>query len=219
MTEYTVQVFNNSGDPKSYVVCMADPIVTALPHLVPVPIATPAWIPFNSIASGGWDKVVYTDSIYAFWGTSPIEPAPGVIITSGGTVPVDVTQRPTLPFSGSPPVGFGPVQSADSMPGSFAIDTHADFTADDKYLFGCAMVGTTSVPTPVAVFPAVPDARFIIRPVTDKLTVAEYQATTGHVIDIPRPPASATIDFSASGHTTAAVTQDEHGIFTVVYSD
>lgn len=215
MATYTLQVLNESGFPKSYVFFMNPPLVTTT-GAQPT-IFTNAWVTFNSIASGSYDTVTYTDTSYAFWGTTPSELAPGVVLANGGSALVDTTTQDEVVFVAAP-TGFGTPISGKAMTGSYAIAANSDFTPANNFVFGMAKASSTPIPTPVATFTAEPNDTFNITPVV-KFYVADGAYTAGQIIDYSvASTTAAVIDFTGLPKTTATVTQGSNGAFSVQYS-
>ncbi len=205
-------MLNNSGFAKSYVVFMQLPQVTKTGGQPKV--FANAWATFNSILPGGYDRVVYTDTTFAFWATTPTELAPGVILSSGGSTPADTAKQDSVPFVGSIPNGFGKVTSGSAKTGSYAIVSKSDFTKANNYVFGMAKAGSTPIPVPVATFLAEPNDTFNVTPVV-KFYVADGAYTSGEVIDYSAASTNAgNIDFTGLPQTTVTVTQNSDGSFT-----
>lgn len=214
MPQYTIQVQNNSGFAQSYVVFMEKPIVRAASR--PEVFAT-AWATLD-IASGGNAPVIYEDATYAAWGTFASQLAPGVVLTSGGTAPVDLAQGPSVLFTGLAPAGFRQGVPASAPPGAFAIVAGADFTWENHYVFGVASQGRLPHPTAIAVFLATPNETFIVTPVV-KFHVTDQSCDAGQILGVPASPDQvATIDFTKGPQTSATVIQDDHGRFSVQLS-
>ena len=199
MTTRTIQIFNQSGFAKSYVLFMQPPQTGS------TPVFTNAWVTFNSITSGGFDSVVYDDSVYAYWGTS------------GGVALVDLSKSDRVSFAGSPPTGFGAVTQGQGSAGSFSIVAGADFTPASGFVFGWAKAVTSPVPVPVATTSALPNAVFTFMP-TSQVFVAEYSSVSGQVIDVTEISNAAEVDFTGKPQTTATVIQRADGTFVVDYT-
>ncbi|WP_165188322.1 hypothetical protein [Caulobacter soli] len=216
MATYTLQILNESGFNKSYVFFMTPPVVTttgASPE-----IFTNAWVTFNSVGQGSYDTVTYTDTTYAFWGTTPSQLAPGVILASGGSALVDTTAQDEVTFIASPTAFSAPPVPGKAQTGSFAIVANSDFVAADNYVFGLAQASSTPIPAPVATFVAEPNDTFNITPVVT-FYVADGAYTAGEVIDYSSVSTTAAqIDFTGRPETTATVTQGTNGLFTIQYS-
>ncbi|NET04523.1 MAG: hypothetical protein F6K09_24145 [Merismopedia sp. SIO2A8] len=215
MATYTIEVLNNSGFPKSYVIFSALPEVTKSGEGFDV--FTNAWVTFNSIGNNGFDMVTYDDSIDAYWGTIPEELEPGVIVGSGGFMPVDTTIEDGVSFKGSTPAGFNSLTPRVATSGSFQIKAESDFDASNRYVFGMAKPTNSPIPSPVATFTAEPSEIFEVIPVV-KFFVSNGSFTQGEIIDVKSFATNpAKIDFTGKAQTKAIVIQDSKGLFTVKY--
>ncbi len=217
MAQYTLQIFNQSGTPQDYVFFMQLPQVTSSSGQPQ--IFTNAWVTFPGVLSGGFDMVNYTDVTYAFWGTTPSQLAPNVIIDSGGFAPVDTTTQDSVPFVAGPPTGFGNVSHGGATPGSYRIIAGTDFTPAYGFVFGLASATGTPLPSPVATFAAEPNQTYNITPVV-KFYVAAGSYMPGQLIDVQSfSTTPAEINFTGTPFTTATVTQGTNGAFSVAYTD
>lgn len=216
MTNYTIQVLNKSGFPKSYVIFQQVPTVTASGSNIEV--FTNAWVTFSGIGNEAFDRVVYNDIIDAYWGTVPSSLSPTVVVNQGGFAGVDLANQDGVVFTGKEPAGFGPIQNGVANTGAFQIVAHTDFTSKNHYVFGMAKPTNTPIPSPVATFLAEPNNTFEVIPVV-KFYVGDGAYTPGEVIDVKefstRP---AEIDFTGKPQTTATVVQNSDGSFVVQYS-
>lgn len=216
MAIYTIQVWNQSKFPKSYVAFMQSPVVTGRGG--DPDIYANAWATFPSLLNGGFDSITYEDVTYAYWGTAPRELAPNTSVVWGGVAQVNTATRDSIAFDGSDSLGFEAVQNGGAMTGSYQITATTDFTKDNNYVFGLARPGKTPLPTPVATFLAQPNDTFNITPV-EKFYVADGVYTPGAVIDVSMTSSEyAEIDFTGKPQTTATVIQAADGSFSVVYS-
>lgn len=221
MAQYSIYVQNNSGFPKSYVLFMQPPTVVATGGQ-PL-VYSNAWVTFSGILSGSFDHVQYTDHTFAFWGTAQTPVAPGTTVNQGGTSSVDTAQQDSINFIGTAApgqgIGFGPVSHGGALTGSYRIIAANDFTAASGYLFGLARPGNIpGIASPVASFVAEPNDTFNITPVI-QFYVADGAYTPGQVIDFTTTSTKAGhIDFTGLPQTTAVVTQDTNGSFSVSYS-
>jgi hypothetical protein len=210
VTTYTIQVFNQSGVAKSYVLFMQPPQGGG------TPVFANAWVTFNSITSGGFDSVTYDDSVYAYWGTSDTL-APGTVVSSGGVALVDLSKSDQVPFAGSPPTGFGPVTQGQVPAGSFSIVAGADFTPANGFVFGWAKAAASPIPVSVATISAQPNTVFTFTP-GNQVFVTDYASVPGQVIDATEISGSIAVDFTGKPQTTATVIQNASGTFVVEYS-
>ncbi|QJE03480.1 hypothetical protein HH212_19585 [Massilia forsythiae] len=216
MAQYTIQVYNQSGFPKSYVVFSEPPTVTSAGSQVQV--FTNAWVTFPSVRNGGIDTLVYTDIIDAYWGTVPEALSPSVVVHQGGVAAVNTSSRDGVVFQGTSPAGFGTTTGGVANAGAFEIKANTDFTSDFNYVFGMAKPTGTGIPAPVATFAAEPNDTFEIIPVV-KFYVADGAFTQGEIIDVKAfTTVPAEIDFTGKPQMTATVIQNANGSFAVQYS-
>ena len=217
MTTYTIQVLNNSGFKKDYVVFSQPPKVTNSGSEVQV--FTNAWETFTGILNGGFDRVDVDEIMNAYWGTAPAQLSPTVMVRQGGFALVDTATRDGVTFSNqNDAVGFGPAQPNLANTGAFQITANADFVAGNNYVFGLAKPTDTPIPSPVATFLAMPNDTFEVIPVV-KFYVSDGLYTKGAVIDVKAfSTAPAPIDFTGKPQTTATVVQLADGTFTVQYT-
>jgi len=215
MTRYTIQILNNSGYPKNYVIFSDPPNVGNMN----ITIFTNAWITFNTIDDGSYDQVIYDDQIYASWGTTSagdLEVA--AIVSYGGSVPVQIATKDGVTFAGERPAGFGQVSPNVATPGSYRITSQDDFNISYGYVFGMSKLAQTPIAVPLATFQAEPGENYDIYP-GEKLYAAEGAFTEGEVINFGSLSAkAAVIDFTARPQTTATVVQNGKGTFSVSYS-
>lgn len=213
---YTIQILNNSGFAKSYVTFMDPPVVVSSggdPQ-----VFSNAWVTFGSITNGGFDRITYDATTYAYWGVSDAGLTPGTTVSSGGAALVDIGQQDSVRFAGGSPTGFEPVVHGGAMAGSFMIVSGTDFTPASGYVFGMAKPGQTPVPSPVAIFAAQPNDVFNVTPV-QKVYVADGAYEPGEVLDMSAVAANlATIDFTGRPQRTATAVQNADGAWTVQYT-
>lgn len=217
MATYTIQVLNQSGFQKDYVIFSEPPKVTQSGTVVQV--FSNAWVTFPQILNGSYDKLIYEDVTEAYWGTLPSSPASGVTVNQGGSAITNTETGDGVVFSGSTPLGFGPVvPGAASTTGAFQIKANSDFTAKANFVFGMSKASNTPIPSPVATFLAQPNDTFEIIPVVT-FYVADGYFEQGAIIDVKAfSTVSAEIDFTGRPQTTATVVQGDNGTFTVQYS-
>lgn len=216
MPMHTIQIFNQSGVAKSYVVFMEPPVASTGGGATQV--FTNAWVTFDSVTEGGFDSISFDDKVYAYWGTTPDTLAPGTTMTSGGVALVDLSQQNEVIFTGASPTGFGAVTPGNTAPGSFAIIAGPDFTPAAGFVFGWAKGGATPIPVPVATFLAAPNMIFEITPITSKFYVVDASYVPGQVIDTSLNANPVVVDFTGLPQTTATVIQAADGAYSVKYS-
>ena len=101
MTAYTINVLNQSGANKSFVLFTQPPGGTT-------PIYTNAWAVFENINNGGWDNVVFTPEPAVQSKTVKAPPAPRVLVMEGVYKPGQVVKPAkgakvaTVDFKGRP---------------------------------------------------------------------------------------------------------------------
>lgn len=217
MTVHTLQIFNQSGFAKSYVVFMAPPVASTGGG-GESQVFTNAWVTFDSVTEGGFDSISFDDAVYAYWGTTPDTLGPGTSLTSGGVALVDLSQQDEVAFVGGSPTGFGSVTPGKAQTGSFAIAAGPDFTPSAGFVFGWAKGGATPIPVPVATFLAAPNMTFNITPITSKFYVVDASYAPGQVIDTSLNANPVVVDFTGLPQTTATVIQAADGAFSVKYS-
>lgn len=217
MSHYTIKIYNQSLINKSYVVFQEPPVVTA--NGGQQPVYTNAWAVFENITNGGFDALVYTETTYAFWAQPPQSLSQGVVIDSGGVMPVDTSTNDSLSFINTGATGFSDVISPGSAQnGSFQITTGSDFTPQNGFVFGLASNNGGVIPAPVATFKGAPNESYNITPVV-KFYVADSAYAAGSIIDVTTASNTyASIDFTGIPQTTATVVQGANGAFSVVYS-
>ena len=211
MTTHTIQIFNQSGVAKSYVLFMQPPQIDTAQTFAN------AWVTFNSVTSGGFDSITYDGSVYAYWGTTPDMFAPGTVVSSGGVALVDLSKSDQVPFTGASPTGFGPVVEGHAPAGGFSIAAAGDFSPAAGFVFGWAKAATSPVPVPVATVAAMPNTVVTFTP-TNLVYVADFFATTGQVINVTEISDPVAIDFSGKLQTTATVIQNADGSFVVDFT-
>lgn len=217
MATYTIRIYNQSKANKSYVAFMEPPTVTSNGGVTPV--FTNAWATFENITNGSWDSVVYTEAAYACWSQPAQALAPSTVLDSGGVMAVDTATNDTVVFTNTGVTGFDAlVTPGTAQNGSFSIVSTTDFTPLNGFVFGLARNNGSAIPAPVATFQALPNEIYNITPVV-KFYVADGLYVPGQVIDYSAVSNSvATIDFTGLPQTTATVTQDDYGRFSVQYS-
>lgn len=211
MTSYTIQIWNQSQAARSYVLFLQEPQLVAAGS---PQVYTNAWATFASVTNGGFDRITFDETVYAYWS----EPAAGSQMLSGGVALVNTQTQDTVAFSGGSPTGFTSVTSPGSaQPGSFSIVTGSDFTPSNGYVLGMARIAATPIPVPTMTFPALPNMISNITPIhTYYVAVGDYQP--GDLIDAAQVTGAAEIDFTGRAQTTATVVQQPDGTFSVTYS-
>lgn len=217
MATYTIQVQNQSGFSKDYVIFQKPPVVEN--NGSNVEVFSNAWITFEGLLPGGYDKLVYEDITYAYWGTMPLATSTTTTVNRGGSAEVNTATQDGVTFTAGPPTGFGPVTKGLAQnTGSFQIAANADFTAQDNFVFGMAKPTNTGIPGAVATFLAQPNDTFDVIPVVE-FYVADGSYIPGDIINVKSfSTLPASIDFTGRLESTATVVQMDNGSFSVSYS-
>lgn len=212
MTRYTIQVWNQSQAAKSYVLFLRQPEFST--NGGDAQVYTNAWATFAGVTNGGFDRITFDETVYAYWSHPPV----GGQMLSGGVMPVNIQTHDTVAFSGGSPTGFTTLTSpGTAQTGSFSIVTGSDFTPANGYVLGMARIAGTPIPVPTMTIPALPNQVCNIRPI-HTYYVAEGVYAPGEVIDATLLTANAEIDFTGRAQTTATVIQQANGTFAVTYS-
>jgi hypothetical protein len=101
MTTYTINVFNQSGANKSYV------LFTQPPGGV-TPVYTNAWVVFDDISNGGWESATVAPEPAVQSKTAKAPPAPRILVAEGAYTPGQVltpakgAKIATVDFTGLP---------------------------------------------------------------------------------------------------------------------
>jgi hypothetical protein len=216
MATYTINLYNQSNYTKNYVVFNKPPQLNSSGG--DTQIYANAWVSLPNVANNGTEIVSTSDSVYAYYGTAPVQLAPGVMVTQGGATPVNTATQDSLTFIGTEPGAFSAVTSGVADTGAFQIIANSDFESNANYVFGMAKMTAVGIPVPVATFTAMPSDTFNVIPVVT-FYIAEGKYTPGTIIDVKEASTkAATIDFTGRPQTTATVTQEGDGSFKVAYS-
>lgn len=212
MTTYTIQIWNQSLVGKSYALLTHTPEVTS--RRGSLPVYTNAWATFADVTNGGFDRISFTDEVYAYWSDPP-----GDRLLRGGVMAVNTTTQDTVNFIGGSPTGFATLVSpGTAQAGSFSIVTGTDFTPVNAYVLGLARIAESPIPVPAATFAAAPNEVYNVTPVS-KFYVVDGAYTPGELIDATAATGNAAvIDFTGRPQTTATVIQGANGTFTVTYN-
>lgn len=185
-TTYTINVWNTTGQPRTYCIFAEQPTTTNKPN-----VFSNIYQTFDQVDTDGVANFSFTEDLYAWTGLAPISPAPGVVLSSGQSKPVDLGEKgtngssftQTISASGSPSLIPDSVPAA--VTGSFQV-LSGDFDGSKKnrYLLGMAKNSPTSpFPVPVATFQAEPSTTYTITPIT-VFYVCEGSYTAGTIIDV-----------------------------------
>ncbi|PYI35500.1 hypothetical protein BP00DRAFT_334200 [Aspergillus indologenus CBS 114.80] len=221
MNRYTIEVENQRGANTNYAVMMDTPEFTGdqEPWLN---VWYTMFIPFH----GNFD-VNTGDDFYAWVGTVPTSPAPGVIVSSGMSLLARLGSEgvPGSTFEMQIIESFPTIQEIEpsATKGSYEVKTGTDFSIpNNTYLVGLAKVNHRGQVSPVGSVAPKNDQSIQVTPKM-RFFVAESQQVPGEIVDrsaVERD--GAVIDFSGgegAGKFYATVTQGEDGRFTVEYFD
>ena len=212
-TTYNIHISNNSGAFKNYFVFAKPPVVSN----VLGEVYSNAWVTFPDTPSSGSGFISYTDEMYAYWGTVEKMVAPGVEVSSGQSLPVQLGPGGTDYYFTARPPSYDLTKTANDAPaGQFSITSAPDFNTGAPFVFGLAKTNNIGLVAPVATFAGQPNTTFNIAPVTN-FWVSTGSYTAGTVIDVTAIGPSIEIDFTGRSETTAIVTQDLSNQFTVKY--
>ncbi|KAM0520694.1 hypothetical protein ACHAPE_003091 [Trichoderma viride] len=218
-TSYTISIENNRGANTNYATFMDSPEFTG--GLQPF---MNVWYT-SFVPHGGSFELRTGMDFYAWTGTVPTAPAPGVIVNSGmsllarlgsDSVPGSTFQKEVIE-------SFPVIEetSPSAVSDAYEIKTGNDFTMpNNTYLVGLAKVNHRGQVAPVASVAPRNDMSIQITPKM-KFYVTESQQVPGEIVDhhaVTRE--GATIDFSSGegeGKFYARVVQGADGRFTVTY--
>ncbi|KAF5855991.1 hypothetical protein ETB97_008110 [Aspergillus alliaceus] len=218
---YTISVENRRGANTNYAVFMEPPQFSGgqQPWMN---VWYTSFVPFG----GNFDIDTGRD-FYAWVGTVPTRPAPGVVVYGGMSL-LSRLGDPTTPGS---TFDLKMIQSFPTIteinptaaPGAYEIDSGADFNVpNNTYLVGLAKVNNRGQVAPVASMAPLNNMKVQISPKM-KFFVSESQQVAGEIVDYSAVSRSgATIDFSSGeglGKSYARVVQGTDGKFTVEYYD
>ncbi|MCJ1359417.1 MAG: hypothetical protein MMC33_009419 [Icmadophila ericetorum] len=183
----------------------------------------------QKVALNGTGNVQFTASYYAFTGTSPSSPAPGVTISSSMVLSV------TLGVAGSPGTngssinmtvsdGIPSIQAvtATAGPMCFSIHTQAGtFDPSDNFLIGIAQQDPTTSIThivPVSVFLADPGATYTICPLIN-IYMSTGTFTQDTMVSIGEQSDTGDCNYNAVGATSnCEITHADDGTWPVVWN-
>ncbi|EHK47165.1 uncharacterized protein TrAtP1_010180 [Trichoderma atroviride] len=218
-TSYTISIENNRGANTNYATFMEPPEFTG--GLQPfMNVWYTAFVP-----QGGSFELRTGMDFYAWTGTVPTAPVPGVVVTSGmsllarlgnDSVPGSTFQKKVIQ-------NFPVIEetSPSAVSGAYEIKTGQDFTMpNNTYLVGLAKVNNRGQVTPVASVAPRNDMSIQITPKM-KFFITESQQISGEIVDYHAVTREgATIDFSSGegkGKFYARVVQGADGRYTVTY--
>ncbi|KAK1240116.1 hypothetical protein MKX08_007558 [Trichoderma sp. CBMAI-0020] len=218
-TSYTISIENNRGANTNYATFMEPPEFTGgLQPLMNV------WYSTFAPQGGSFELRTGMD-FYAWTGTVPIAPAPGVVVTSGMSLLARLGNDsvPGSTFEKKIIQTFPTIEeiSPSAVSGAYEIKTGQDFTVpNNTYLVGLAKVNHRGQVTPIASVAPRNDMSIQITPKM-RFFITESQQVPGEIVDhhaVTRE--GATVDFSSGegkGKVYARVVQGDDGRFTVAY--
>ncbi|PON25324.1 hypothetical protein TGAM01_v205618 [Trichoderma gamsii] len=219
-TSYTISIENNRGANTNYATFIDSPEFTG--GLQPF---MNVWYT-SFVPNGGSFELRTGTDFYAWTGTVPTAPAPGVIVNSGMSLlaRLGTTSVPGSTFEKKVIQNFPVIEEIgppSAVSGAYEIKTGNDFTVpNNTYLVGLAKVNNRGQVAPVASVAPRNDMSIQITPKM-KFFITESQQVPGEIVDrhaITRE--GATIDFSSGegeGKFYARVVQGTDGRYTVAY--
>jgi len=220
-TTYAISVENERGENANYAVFMEPPEFTGGLHPW-MNVWYTTFVPYH----GSFEIRTGTD-FYAWTGTVPTSPAPGVVVNSGMNqlARLGSTSAPGSTFDEKIIQQFPTIEEVNpsAILGAFEIKTGSDFSMpNNNYLVGLGKVNNRGQIAPVATVAPRNNMNIQITPRL-KFYVSEGHQVPGEIVDqnaIMRD--GATIDFSGGpglGKFFARVVQNSDGRFNVTYYD
>ncbi|PTB37320.1 hypothetical protein M441DRAFT_149185 [Trichoderma asperellum CBS 433.97] len=216
---YTISLENKRGANTNYAAFMEPPSFTG--GLEP-------WLNvwYTSFVPYGGNFEIHTGiDFYAWVGTVPTTPAPGVVVSTGMSLlaQLGTVSTPGSTFDKKIIQSFPVIQETtpSAIPGAYEIKTGTDFLVpNNTYLVGLAKVNNRGQVAPVASIAPRNNMNIQITPKM-KFFIAESQQVPGEIVDYHSVVRDgATIDFSSGeglGKFYAHVVQKTDGTFTVTY--
>ncbi|ETS84696.1 hypothetical protein PFICI_02721 [Pestalotiopsis fici W106-1] len=222
-TTYTIMIQNAHGQNGDYAIFNSPPAVTT--DTGSPDVYTNIWAS-SFIPNGGNTTLSTTEDFYAWAGTTPATPTPGVTVQTGSSqvAQIGIHGNPgsTFPMtvtSGVPVLG---APTLTARQGAFEIDTDMSFvTPNSTYLVGLGKInpGLGAV-GPVASILADNNSRITVQPIM-KFFVATSSYRAGQIVNFATATMDAgVVDFSTGlgiGKNTAVITHDNTGAFTTRY--
>ncbi|KAM3070198.1 hypothetical protein ACMFMG_003764 [Clarireedia jacksonii] len=218
---YTISVENERGANTNYAVFMEPPHFTggSQPWMN---VWYTVFVPYH-----GSFEVRTGEDVYAWTGTVPTAPSPGVVVNNGMTLLARLgsSENPGSTFEHKIIQNFNVIEEVSPSSGSnaFTITVGSDFSVpNDTYLIGLAKVNNRGQVAPVASVAPWNNMSVQITPKM-KFFISESQQVPGELVDYDSVTRdSATIDFSSGegvGKFYARVVQQNDGRFAVTYYD
>ncbi|TFB01842.1 hypothetical protein CCMA1212_006321 [Trichoderma ghanense] len=220
-TSYTISVENERGENTNYAVFMEPPEFTG---------GQQPWMNvwYTSFVPNHGNFEIRTGmDFYAWVGTVPTAPAPGVIVNSGMTLlaRLGTDGEPGSTFEKKIIQSFPTINeiTPTAVPGAFEIKTGSDFNVpNNTYLLGLAKVNNRGQVSPVASIAPRNNMNVQVIPKM-KFFISESQQVPGEIVDyhsVTREGAA--VDFSegeGKGKFFARAVQGSDGRFEVTYYD
>lgn len=220
-TYYTISVENQRGENTTYATFMEPPQFTGGEQPF-MNVWYTTFVPYL----GNFEIQTGVD-FYAWTGTVPTTPAPGVVVNSGmsllsrlGSSSADGSTFDLKIIESFPTLTE---VSPSATPGSYEVKTGTDFNVPNStYLIGLAKVNNRGQVAPVASVTPRTNMNIHVTPKM-KFFVTESQQVAGEIVDYSAVSRDgATIDFSSGeglGKSYARVVQSTDGRFAVTYYD
>ncbi|KAH0437794.1 hypothetical protein CcaCcLH18_03690 [Colletotrichum camelliae] len=223
-TTYTIIVQNDHHKDGRYSV-FSEPPTTAGAGTTSQ-VYTNAWIE-KEIPDGGNATIKTSTDIYAWTGTVPSMPAPGVVVENGssglanlGNGGANGSSYPMSVILGTPTLGK---EMRTAKAGAFEITTDESFTTPNtQYLIGMGKVDNHGIVSPVASILADNNASVTMTPIIKfYVAVSSFEEAEGQIIDFQTATANCGVaDFSQGpglGSRLAVVRHNKNGGFITGY--
>ncbi|KAL6875858.1 hypothetical protein HDV57DRAFT_510669 [Trichoderma longibrachiatum] len=218
---YIISVENERGENTNYAVFMEPPEFSGgqQPWMN---VWYTSFVPYH-----GNFEIRTGNDFYAWVGSVPTAPAPGVIVYSGMSLlaRLGTDDVPGSTFEKKVIQSFPTITEVNptAASGAFEVQTGSDFTMpNNTYLLGLAKVNNRGQVAPVASIAPRTDMKVQVKPKM-KFFITESQQVAGEVVDYQSVTREgATIDFSegeGKGKVYARVVQGSDGRFDVKYYD
>ncbi|RAK77811.1 uncharacterized protein BO72DRAFT_527298 [Aspergillus fijiensis CBS 313.89] len=221
MSHYTIDVENQRGANTAYAVMMDTPDFSG-DHKPWLNVWYTAFVPFR-----GSFSVETGEDFYAWVGTVPTSPGPGVIVINGMSLLARLGSEgsPGSTFDMKIIQSFPTIQEIEpsATTGSYEVKTGTDFSMPNRtYLVGLAKVNNRGQVAPVGSVAPDNDQNIQVTPKMRFFTTESHQIS-GEIVDRSAVERyGAVVDFSSgegAGKFYATATQNEDGRFTVKYFD
>ncbi|KXJ88044.1 hypothetical protein Micbo1qcDRAFT_207792 [Microdochium bolleyi] len=222
VTQYRIFIQNDRQQEGNYTVFNVPPEVTS--NTTAHWVYTNAWITRTIDVDDNFE-IDFNKTCYAWAGTAPSSPGPGVVVQGGtdrhailGSETDDGSNWPMTVESGAPKFGK---EMLDAESGSYEISTDSSFKMrNNKYLIGLGRPNDDGIIVPVATTLASNNAVTAITPIM-KFYIAPSSFEAGEIVDYETYSKNAGfVDFSSgsgSHKRTAVVHHNDDGSFKTVY--